>query len=41
MRDSIYLPLWDVNGAFTMPHTVKGLHTTLNGYITFHSATVA
>jgi len=41
MKDSIYLPLWDVNGAFTMPPTVKGLHPTLNGYITFHSATVA
>jgi peptide/nickel transport system substrate-binding protein len=39
MKDAIYLPLWDVNGAFTMSPTVTGLHTTLNGYLTFHSAT--
>jgi peptide/nickel transport system substrate-binding protein len=41
MKDAIYLPLWNVNGAFTMSPTVKGLHTTLNGYLTFHSATAA
>ena len=40
MRDAMYLPLWDVNGAFTMASGVKGLHSTLNGYITFHSASV-
>jgi len=40
MKDAIYLPLWDTNGAFTMPTSVKGLHPTLNGYITFHSATM-
>jgi peptide/nickel transport system substrate-binding protein len=39
MKDAIYLPLWDVNGAFTMSPSVAGLHTTLNGYLTFHSAT--
>lgn len=39
MTDAIYLPLWDVNGAFTMPSSVQGLHPTFNGYITFHSAT--
>lgn len=39
MTDAIYLPLWDVNGAFTMPASVQGLHPTFNGYITFHSAT--
>jgi peptide/nickel transport system substrate-binding protein len=41
MQDAIYLPLWDVNGAFTMPPTVKGLHPTFNGYLTFHSATAS
>jgi peptide/nickel transport system substrate-binding protein len=41
MRDAVYLPLWNVNFPFTMRPTVKGLHTTLNGYITFHSATVS
>jgi peptide/nickel transport system substrate-binding protein len=40
MKDAIYLPLWDVDGAFTMASSVKGLHETLNGYITFHSATL-
>ena len=40
MKDAMYLPLWDVNGAFTMASAVKGLHSTLNGYITFHSASV-
>jgi peptide/nickel transport system substrate-binding protein len=41
MKDAIYLPLWDTNGAFTMPTTVKGLHPTINGYITFHTATIS
>lgn len=41
MKDAMYLPLWDVNGAFTMAPSVKGLHPTFNGYLTFHSATVA
>jgi peptide/nickel transport system substrate-binding protein len=41
MKDAIYLPLWNVNFPFTMLPAVKGLHTTLNGYITFHSATVS
>lgn len=40
MKDAVYLPLWDVNGLFTMPTTVKGLHPTFNGYIAFHSATM-
>jgi peptide/nickel transport system substrate-binding protein len=40
MKDAIYLPMWDVNEPFTMAKTVQGLHTTLNGYITFHTATV-
>ncbi len=40
MKDAMYLPMWNVNEPFTMAPTVKGLHTTLNGYITFHSATV-
>jgi peptide/nickel transport system substrate-binding protein len=38
MQDAIYLPLWNVNDPFTTSPTVSGLHTTLNGYITFHSA---
>jgi peptide/nickel transport system substrate-binding protein len=38
MKDAVYLPLWDVNDPFTLAPTVTGLHTTLNGYITFHSA---
>jgi len=41
MKDAIYLPLWNVNFPFTMLPTVHGVHTTLNGYITFHSATVS
>jgi peptide/nickel transport system substrate-binding protein len=41
MKDSMYLPLWDTNNPFTMAPSVKGIHTTLNGYITFHSATTA
>jgi peptide/nickel transport system substrate-binding protein len=40
MKAAMYLPLWNDNFPFTMAPTVKGLHTTLNGYITFHSATV-
>jgi peptide/nickel transport system substrate-binding protein len=40
MQDTMYLPMWDVNEPFTMAPTVKGLHTTLNGYITFHTATI-
>jgi peptide/nickel transport system substrate-binding protein len=40
MKDAMYLPMWDVNEPFTMAPSVKGLHTTLNGYITFHTATV-
>jgi peptide/nickel transport system substrate-binding protein len=40
MRDAMYLPMWNVNEPFTMTPSVRGLHTTLNGYITFHSATV-
>ena len=38
MKDAVYLPLWNVNDPFTMTPGVTGLHTTLNGYITFHSA---
>ena len=40
MQDAVYLPLWDVNDPFTMAPGVTGLHTTLNGYITFHAAAV-
>jgi peptide/nickel transport system substrate-binding protein len=40
MKDAIYLPLWDVNGAFTLASNVKGLNETLNGYVTFHSASL-
>jgi peptide/nickel transport system substrate-binding protein len=40
MQDSMYLPLWDVAGAFTLSPKVKNLHQTLNGYLAFHSATV-
>ena len=40
MKDAIYVPMWDVNFPFTTAPSVKGLHTTLNGYITFHTATV-
>jgi peptide/nickel transport system substrate-binding protein len=40
MKDAMYLPLWNVNEPFTMSPSVAGLHTTLNGYVTFHSATV-
>jgi peptide/nickel transport system substrate-binding protein len=40
MTDAIYLPLWDVDGAFTTGSSVAGLHETLNGYLTFHSATL-
>jgi peptide/nickel transport system substrate-binding protein len=38
MKDAIYLPLWNVNDPFTMAPAVTGLHTTLNGYVTFHAA---
>jgi peptide/nickel transport system substrate-binding protein len=41
MKDAVYLPLWNVNDPFTMTPGVSGLHTTLNGYITFHSAGLA
>jgi peptide/nickel transport system substrate-binding protein len=40
MQDAMYLPLWNVNNPFTLLPSVSGLHTTLNGYITFHSASV-
>lgn len=40
MQDAMYLPLWDVNGAFTMAPAVKNVSTTLNGYILFHSTQV-
>ena len=40
MKDAMYLPLWDVNNPFTMSPSVAGLHTTLNGYLTFHAASV-
>jgi len=40
MKDAMYLPLWNVNNPFTMSPSVAGLHTTLNGYLTFHAATV-
>jgi peptide/nickel transport system substrate-binding protein len=38
MDDAIYLPLWDVNGAFTTARNLSGLKPTLNGYILFHTA---
>lgn len=41
MKDAIYLPLWNVNDPFTMSRGITGLHTTLNGYITFHSAALS
>jgi len=41
MQEAIYLPLWNVNDPFTMTSGVSGLHTTLNGYITFHSAALS
>jgi peptide/nickel transport system substrate-binding protein len=41
MQDAMFLPLWDVAGTFTMSSKVKSLHPTLNGYITFHSATAS
>jgi peptide/nickel transport system substrate-binding protein len=40
MKDAMYLPLWNVNEPFTMSPSVAGLHSTLNGYVTFHSASV-
>ena len=41
MKDAIYLPLWNVNDPFTMAPGVSGLHTTLNGYVTFHAAALS
>jgi peptide/nickel transport system substrate-binding protein len=41
MQDAAYLPLYNDDFPFTMSPGVSGLHTTLNGYITFHSATVS
>jgi peptide/nickel transport system substrate-binding protein len=41
MKDAIYLPLWNVNFPFTMAPGVSGLHTTLNGYVTFHAAALS
>lgn len=41
MTNAIYLPLWDVNGAFTTAKGVQGLTPTLNGYILFHGARIA
>jgi peptide/nickel transport system substrate-binding protein len=41
MGGAIYLPLWNVNDPFTMTPSISGLHTTLNGYITFHSAALS
>lgn len=38
MQDAMYLPLWDVNGAFTLTSKVQGVKTTLNGYIVFNGA---
>ena len=38
MQDAIYLPLWEVDGLFTMSPKVKGIKTTLNGYILFNGA---
>ena len=40
MKDAMYLPLWNVNEPFTMSPSVAGLHSTLNGYVTFHAASV-
>ncbi|MDQ2875247.1 MAG: ABC transporter substrate-binding protein [Actinomycetota bacterium] len=40
MKDAMYLPLWNVNEPFTMSPSVSGLHPTLNGYVTFHAASV-
>ncbi|HMG63790.1 MAG TPA: ABC transporter substrate-binding protein [Streptosporangiaceae bacterium] len=40
MKDAMYLPLWNVNEPFTMAPSVAGLHSTLNGYVTFHAASV-
>jgi peptide/nickel transport system substrate-binding protein len=41
MQDAVYVPLWDVNGAFTNAPSVQGLSTTLNGYVLFHRARLA
>jgi peptide/nickel transport system substrate-binding protein len=40
MADAPYLPLWDVNGAYTT-RNVQNLKTTLNGHLLFHSARVS
>jgi peptide/nickel transport system substrate-binding protein len=41
MEDAMFLPLWDVNGAFTASSRLTGLKPTLNGYILFHAARMA
>jgi peptide/nickel transport system substrate-binding protein len=41
MQDAVYLPLWEVNGQFTMSPKVSGIKTTLNGYILFTGAKVS
>ena len=41
MKDTMYLPMWDSNFPFTMQPQVKGVTTTLNGYLMFHTATVS
>jgi peptide/nickel transport system substrate-binding protein len=41
MQDAVYVPLWDVNGAFTNAPSVQGIQNTLNGYILFHGAKLA
>jgi hypothetical protein len=41
MKDAMYLPMWDSNFPFTMQPSVKGVTTTLNGYLMFHTATVS
>ena len=38
MEAAMYLPLWNVNDAFTMVKGVQGIKTTLNGYILFNDA---
>ena len=41
MEAAVYLPLWEVNGQFTMSPKVSGIKTTLNGYILFTGAKVS
>jgi peptide/nickel transport system substrate-binding protein len=41
VKDTMYLPMWDSNFPFTMQPQVKGVTTTLNGYLMFHTATVS